>query len=146
MSEKMLVTMLGTFSVRCGDKMIDDQHNRMRKVWLLLAYLIYSRSSRCTQEQYISVVKGADAGEMEDPAGRLKALFYRVRTMLNQLWETAGHDLIVRKNGTYAWNTEIPLELDVECFDALCKSWRSISRRWNCTGETSWANCLWNPG
>ena len=119
MAQGLLVSMLGGFSFQYGERTIDDHSNRMRKVWLLLAYLVYSRNTRTTQDHYLSVIQGADSSEVEDPAGRLKALFYRARTMLNQLYDTAGHDLIVRKNGTYAWNTDIPIQLDVEEFDRL---------------------------
>ncbi len=118
--EQLNVTMLGGFSIRRGDVIVDEQSNRMRKVWLLLAYLIYTRNMRNTQDHYLAVIQGADQSEVDDPAGRLKALLYRVRTMLGQLYENAGHELIIRKNGTYAWNSEQPILLDVEEFDRLC--------------------------
>lgn len=118
MSQPLKITMLGSFSIARGSQIIDDSNNRMRKVWLLLAYLIYTRRSRNTQDSYLSLMQSA-GGESDDPSGRLKALFYRVRTMLDQLGDQAGHELIVRKNGTYAWNSDIPLELDIEEFDAL---------------------------
>jgi len=98
---------------------VDDSSNRMRKVWLLLAYLIYTRNSRTTQNNLISLLQSGGE-EIEDPNGRLKALLYRARTMLNQLGASAGHDLIQHKNGCYTWNTEASLELDVEQFDKLC--------------------------
>ena len=115
------VQMLGGFSIRYGEQQIDDTHNRMKKVWLLLAYLIFSRNSHITQDNYLALLQVSDNEDSANPNGRLKAIFYRVRTMLNQLDESAGHDWIIRKNGTYAWNPEIPLELDVEAFEALCK-------------------------
>ena len=34
--------------------------------------------------------------------------------MLNQLDEAAGHELILHKRGSYTWNNQIPLQLDVE--------------------------------
>ena len=119
MEQIINVQMLGGFSISRGDVTVDDGSNRMKKVWLLLAYLICSRSKRNTQDQYLSVIRGADTAEVDDPAGRLKALFYRSRNMLDRLYEDAGHDLIVRKNGNYCWNTEIPIRLDTEEFDRL---------------------------
>ncbi len=125
MSEILRVTMLGTLSLSMGENLIDEHKNRQRKVWLLLAYLIYSRNSRVTQDNYLSVVQGAGFSESEDPMGKLKALFYRARTMLNPLYENAGHELIVYKNSAYGWNCDIPLELDIEVFDGLCKKAKS---------------------
>ena len=86
-----------------------------------MAYLIWNRNHTITQEHYLSLLQGIGADESADPQGKLKALFYRARTMLGQLGDNLGHDLIIRKNNTYAWNTEFPLTLDVEQFELLCK-------------------------
>ena len=118
MAEPIQVSMLGGFSITRGENQVDDSNNRMRKVWLLLAYLIYSRRTRSTQEQYLSLTQGSTA-EIDDPAGRLKALFYRARATLDPLGPRAGHELIIHTKGNYAWNTEIPIILDVEEFDRL---------------------------
>jgi len=118
MSEPVYVSMLGGFSITRNGIRIDDSNNRMRKVWLLLAYLIYTRRTRTTQEQYLSLTQGSST-DIDDPSGRLKALFYRARTMLDPLGPRAGHELILNTKGCYAWNTEIPLQLDVEEFDRL---------------------------
>ena len=123
MSDILQVSMLGSFTIRRGGSHVDDSSNRMKKVWLLLAYLIYTRHSRSTQENYLSLIQGAkNAEEIDDPSGRLKALFYRARTMLDQVYPDAGHQLILHKGGAYTWNTEIPLTLDVEEFDRLCSA------------------------
>ena len=45
MQERLQFKMLGGFSIRFGDRVIDDSNNRMKKVWLILAYLIYSRNT-----------------------------------------------------------------------------------------------------
>ncbi len=121
MPPTVYVTMLGTFSIRYGAHGVDDRSNRMKKVWLLLAYLIFCRNSTTTQDNYLSLLQGAGNDDSADPNGRLKAMFYRARTMLNQVDDDAGHHWIIRKNGTYAWNTDIPLHLDVEEFETLCK-------------------------
>ena len=120
MPEPIQISMLGSFSIRLGDRCVDDHSNRMRKVWLLLAYMIYNRNARCTQEQYMTLLQSSKGTEdFSDPSGRMKALFYRARAMLDQLYPGAGHDLIVRKNGTYCWNTEFPVILDTEEFERL---------------------------
>ena len=118
MENTLHITMFGTFSLRIGDRVIDDSNNRMRKVWLLLAYLICSRNSRTTQAGYLSLIE-SPGSESEDPYGKLKALFFRVRAMLDKLEDGLGHDLIIRKDGSYAWNSDFPLQLDVEDFDRL---------------------------
>lgn len=122
MSNALYVTMLGSFSIQSGQNTVDEHSNRMKKVWLLLAYLIYSRKRRVTQNDLLDVIRGADSGEVDDPAGRLKALLYRSRGMLDGLYEGAGHHLIQRQNGAYCWNSQAELILDAEEFDRLCKA------------------------
>lgn len=114
------VSMLGSFSFEWNGQRIDDSANRMRKIWLLLAYLIYNRNRNIDQSGFISLLHGEDAEELDNPANRIKALFYRARTMLGALDANLGHNLILSSKGSYAWNREIPLELDVEAFDRLC--------------------------
>jgi len=114
------VKMLGTFSIECAGGAVDDNSNRMRKIWLLLAYMIYNRDTHIPQESYLSLVS-KKGEEQADPLGSLKALFYRARTLLDSAHKTLGRDVIVRKNGSYAWNTDIPLKLDVDDFESLCR-------------------------
>lgn len=122
MSQTLYVTMLGSFSIQSAQGIVDEHSNRMKKVWLLLAYLIYSRKRRTTQNDLLDLIRGADSSEVDDPAGRLKALLYRSRGMLDSLYDGAGHDLIQRRGGTYCWNTQQPLTLDAEEFDRLCQA------------------------
>ena len=119
-SDTVQIQMLGSFVIERNGQQIDDQSNRMRKVWLLLAYLIYHRNSHLTQSNYTSLLS-TKGDEPADPGSNLKAMFYRARTMLNQIDGSAGHDLIVRRDGTYCWNTDVPLRLDVEEFEQLCR-------------------------
>lgn len=120
MSDRLQVQMLGGFSIRLGDRAIDDGNNRMRKVWLLLAYLIHFRNTHTTQTGCLALLQGGGE-ECGDPIGRLKTVLYRVRTMLNQLEDSAGHQWILRSDGSYIWNPEIALNLDTDRFEALCR-------------------------
>lgn len=120
MTEKLNVTMLGGFSIRQGVRCVDDSGNRMKKVWLLLAYLIYTRNQPNAKGSITTAMTGDDYEDAENAAGRMKALFYRARTLLSQLEEDLGHTLIVYKNGGYSWNPDYPITLDVEEFDRLC--------------------------
>ena len=121
MSETIHVSMLGHFAISCGGHTIDDSNNRMKKVWLLLAYLIYTRNSHTTREHFLSLLQGSKASdEPDDSTDRLKTLFYRARSLLDQLQPGLGHRLILFRNGAYSWNTQHPLELDVESFDRIC--------------------------
>lgn len=121
MNEQALqVRMLGSFSIRWMDNAeLSDNSNRMRKIWLLLAYLIYRRAC-VSQEELISLLWD-EKNEHANPVGALKTTFSRIRSMLNALDESAGQILILRQNGGYLWNPDIPMTLDIEEFEALCR-------------------------
>lgn len=119
MQERLQVKMLGSFSIRLGDRVIDDSNNRMKKVWLVLAYLIYSRNTPSSPNDCLDLIQNGNE-DASDPAGRLKTTLYRVRTLLNQLESTAGHRWIHHTGSSYVWDPEISLELDVERFEELC--------------------------
>lgn len=119
MQERLQVKMLGGFSIRFGDRVIDDSNNRMKKVWLILAYLIYSRNTPSAPAGCLALMQNGNE-DTSDPTGRLKTILYRVRTLLNQLEESAGHRWIHRTDSSYTWDPEVPLELDTDRFEDLC--------------------------
>lgn len=114
------VRMLGGFSLRLGDREINDGDNRSRKIWLLMAYMIYCRNRPISQEELTDLLWGEEE-RSSNPINALKTMFHRVRSLLNQLDSTAGHELIVRREGTYAWNPDVPFSLDTDEFEALCR-------------------------
>ncbi|MDD3347751.1 BTAD domain-containing putative transcriptional regulator [Oscillibacter sp.] len=115
------VLMLGEFSITLDNTSVTGSDNRSRKIWLLLAYMIYCRNRVVSQEDLVNLLWGEEGGS-SNPLNALKTMFHRVRSMLNQLGNSVGQDLIIRKDGNYAWNTEIPTSLDVDDFEALCKA------------------------
>lgn len=119
MSEsRVYIQMFGTFSLSAGDAQIDDNANRSLKVWLLLAYLIYHRNRVVTQEELVELLWGED-NDSANPLGALKTTLHRVRATLDALFPSAGHDLIVRRNGAYAWTEELQTDLDIVLFEDL---------------------------
>lgn len=117
-SDTLQIKMFGGFSIRWGDAEISDSSNRMLKIWLLLAYLIYRRGQAVTQNDLISLL-WENSEEQSNAPGSLKTMLYRARTMLDSLRPGAGHLLIRRSGAAYTWNTDIPLELDALEFDRL---------------------------
>lgn len=114
----LTVQTFGKFSLSAGSVQIDDSENRSRKVWLLLAYLIYHRHRSISQEELIELLWGEETNSA-NPLGALKTTLHRARSVLDQLAPSAGHDLIIRQNGGYAWNANAPIRLDIESFDSF---------------------------
>ncbi|MBQ2751691.1 MAG: bacterial transcriptional activator domain-containing protein [Oscillospiraceae bacterium] len=121
MQKVIRVKMLGKFSIEYNGHCIDDSSNRMRKVWLLLAYVICNRANTISIDDYISLLSSKATNEPVDPSGNLKALFYRARALLDKLDDDAGHKIIIRCDGSYGWSSEFKTVLDIEEFESLCR-------------------------
>ena len=117
--EAVCVRMLGGFTLEAAGVRLSDSDNRTKKVWSLLAYLLCNRGRVISQKKLIGLLWG-DEPASSNPENALRITFHRARTALNQLWPTAGHDLILRRDGGYTWNLDIPLDIDADRFDALC--------------------------
>lgn len=113
------VNMLGTFSLTLGDKHINCDINRSKRVWLLLAYLIYNRRRVVPQSELIDLLWNDDT-DSANPAGALKTALHRVRSTLDLLEPNAGHEMIIYGKGGYSWNPDITVNLDTEQFESLC--------------------------
>lgn len=119
--EHLHIQMLGDFSFREGDNLISDIQNRTKKVWLLLAYILCRRGQIVSRKELIQLLWGEDATS-NNPENALKITFYRVRTLLDQLEENAGHQLVIWQDNGYTWNMDIPMTLDIEEFEKACST------------------------
>lgn len=124
-SAVLQVRMLGEFSIQLDDQKINDGDNRSKKVWLLLAYMIYCRNRGVSQDELVRLLWGEEE-RSSNPLNALKTMFHRVRSTLNQLGGSAGHTLIVRRDGNYAWNTTPAFTFDVDEFESLCQAAASM--------------------
>lgn len=114
------IKMLGEFSLQSGDACVSADANRSKSLWLLLSYMIYHRAHPIAMQEYIDLLwPGED--RVSNPINALKTMFYRVRSSLEPLWPGAGHQLILRQGSSYIWNPDVPVLLDVEEFDRLCR-------------------------
>lgn len=126
--EHLYIHMFGDFSLQMGEHRISDRDNRSRKVWLLLAYLICRRGRTISRKELIQLLWGNESSN--NPENALKTTFHRVRTLLNQLSPSAGHDLLLWQNGGYIWNPAIPMTVDTDRFDQLCQTDRTDEAAW----------------
>lgn len=113
------VKMLGNCVLHYGDKIISDTNNRIKKPWTLLEYLIVYRNREIPIEELIDLLYLNDQGA--NPQGALKTLVYRVRAMLEELGMPENRDVILAMRGSYAWNINIPMIIDVDQFELACQ-------------------------
>ena len=115
------VSMLGEFTLQLGDAILRESGTRSRRIFGLLSFLICHRGHPVSQYKLIDLLWG-DSGEITNPENTLRILLHRTRSQLDQLYEGAGRECILRKDGSYIWNPEIPVEADYEQFEALIQN------------------------
>lgn len=115
------VSMLGEFTLQFGDALLRESGTRSRRIFGLLSFLICHRGHPVSQYKLIDLLWG-DSGEITNPENTLRILLHRTRSQLDQLYAGAGRECILRKDGSYIWNPEIPVEADYEQFEALIQN------------------------
>lgn len=119
--EPIKICMLGEFTLQTGDVILRESGNRSRRIFGLLSFLICHRGHPVSQYKLIELLWG-DSAEVANPENTLRILLHRARNQLDQLYEGAGRACILRKDGSYCWNPEIPVSIDYERFEQLCQS------------------------
>ena len=115
----MKVRMLGEFSVEQGDRSIHTAGGRSNKVWLLMAYLICNRERQLPRENLLKLI-GREESDA-DHAHVLRTCVWKARTLLSSLFPGEDVNCILSRDGAYSWNPEVPVELDTERFESLCR-------------------------
>ena len=115
------VSLLGGLRFDYGENHVDDTSGHSKKIWLLLAYLVCIRGRAASREELAGLLWPEDK-RPTNLTNAMKTTLFRVRASLEQLYEGAGHQLGLSRESGYAWNTELPLLLDVDEFRSLCAS------------------------
>lgn len=93
---------------------------RSDMVTKLLSYLICHRSKGSTVQELTEVLWPDDRSD--NPAGALKNLMYRLRNILKKVWGDG--EFVLTRRGSYQWNPELPVQVDAEEFERLCREAR----------------------
>lgn len=127
--EQLYIRTLGELTLCAGERQISDSDSRSKKVWMLMAYLLCHRTRVIPGRELIKVLWGEEPAS-SNPENTLKITFHRARTQLNQLWPTAGHDLLLNREGGYCWNNEVPMRMDAEDFEQQCQRGSLSEEAW----------------
>ncbi len=112
------IKMLGPMEFEFSGKKIADSDTRSKKIWTLLAFLLYNKDRRISQDKLINVLWGdTDAGD--SPTNALKTLFHRSRNMLDKLDDGLGKSLLICKHGEFYVNPDASFQCDLDEFDKL---------------------------
>ncbi len=108
---------LGGCSIVYEGKSLDFKTVSSKSIWTLLQYLIRHRGRTVTNNELIERLYPED--KSDQPQSALKTLVHRARERLNQLGYLDGKEILGQRSGGYFWNSDIPISVDVEKFEAL---------------------------
>ncbi len=111
------INMLGKFSISYAGKTIDDSKRTM-KLWTLLEYLITYRGRDIAQSELLDLLWSEP--QSGNPINALKTMIHRLRAVLSELKYVDGRDMILQKRGSYTWNNNLPMVLDIDLFERCC--------------------------
>lgn len=105
------IHLLGEFYMENKNYRFPQETKKSTQLILLIAYLIMYRHTVVSKEKLIRILWKED--ESDKPEGALRNLVYRARKELQKFYpDKEDVSFILSKGNTYAWNTEIPCEID----------------------------------
>ncbi|MBS7302821.1 MAG: winged helix-turn-helix domain-containing protein [Lachnospiraceae bacterium] len=113
----LAVNSLGKFELTDGKQVLNDENLRSDMLKKLLVYLLTHREHPITIQELSDALWQED--EIDNPAGALKNLMYRLRAILKKNISDAS--FVITCQGAYAWNAEIEVNLDIERFEEYYK-------------------------
>lgn len=117
MEHRLDVYFLGQFKVVLDNKYeLTYESIGSLKNAKLLAYLLKNHNIKLSSQEIQNIMFSDDSSS--NPANALKALVYRLRTILRKMFGD-GVDIIISGNSTYYINPEIEINLDTDQFDRL---------------------------
>ncbi|MBO4415817.1 MAG: hypothetical protein J5824_07540 [Lachnospiraceae bacterium] len=117
MGDSLVIKTFGGFSMANGDRIISDQDNRSKKLWIILEYIIAFHDRNIPQSTIIDLIWNEDS-ITADPENALKTALHRIREMIAEL-DLTEKKTVLRKQGTFSWNNAIECEFDFEDFIAF---------------------------
>lgn len=111
------VQMFSGFSISSDTGSLDEEGIRSEMMTKLLIYILCHRQKELTVQELAEALWQED--ESDNPAGALKNLMYRLRSLIKKTW--GRNDFILTGRGAYSWNPEITVTLDIEDFEENIK-------------------------
>lgn len=106
----VIIRTLGTFEIQQDAVIVTCKQIRSSMQIKLFVYLVLYRNKSVTIEDIIAAIWQDE--ELNNPIGALKNLAYRLRGTLKK--ELGEQEYILNNSGSYHWNPEIEVSLDIE--------------------------------
>lgn len=113
----LTVNTLGKFQITDGNVIVNEETLHSVMVEKLLMYMFIYREKTLTQNEIAAALWQNE--DVENPAGALKNLMYRLRKSLISAF--GDNEYILTNRGSYRWNPDIEISLDIESFENIIK-------------------------
>lgn len=123
--DTLQITLMGGLRFQYGENFVDDTSGHSKKIWLLLAYLVCTRGRTVPREELAGLL-WPQGKRPTNLTNAMKTTLFRVRASLDNLYPGAGHQIVLCQGPGYAWNPEIPVEVDIDRFRDLCGPQREL--------------------
>lgn len=117
LTDKLQIQMFAHFKVTGMGGTLDEDGIRSDMLTKLLVYFFCHINKEVTTQELVDVLWHDE--NSDNPAGALKNLVYRLRTMMKKEWPE--REFIITGRGSYKWNAAYPVEIDIEEFERSCK-------------------------
>lgn len=111
----LTVSTFGKFQITDGDSVMNDENLRSPMLSKLFMYMLIYREKTLTTDDIATAIWQDE--EVDNPAGALKNLMYRLRKTLASKFGDA--EYIITNRGSYRWNPQIQIVMDTEQFEKL---------------------------
>ncbi|MDL2206137.1 winged helix-turn-helix domain-containing protein [Eubacteriales bacterium OttesenSCG-928-N13] len=124
MEHRIQVKMFGRFEILVDGKPTDALLSKTRKGQALLQYLLLHRNEAVPNYKLYEALWPNE--ESSNPENALKTLVSRLRAVLVSCSEELGK-CIITKRGSYRWNNDLGIEVDLFEYERLCKELKGVT-------------------
>ena len=117
MADKIEIRLFEGFAIYLNDEQILKNLSNTRKTKLFVAYLLVNRDRAVTHRELFELLWSGE--DYANPGTALRTLLYRFRAMLEKEGALMLANAVVSKRGTYQWNTNLQVSIDVVDFEGL---------------------------
>ncbi len=117
-TQPIKVHTLGHFDVVKDNRSLVTANASAKKIWELYKFMLTHREQPFTPEALIDQLWVAE--DYQDPRATLRRQMHRLRKILEESAEQdKTGETLTFEGGYYRWNTNVPMEIDAEVFEAL---------------------------
>ncbi len=115
--DKVKATLFGTFQISFQNKILEENEMHSSKLVALFSFMMIYHARVVSVTEMMDILWNNE--EITNPRNALKNLTYRLRKVLQSTFGVS--DFFLTQRGSYSWNPDYEIELDIEQFETMEK-------------------------